>query len=66
MRLEKKIALITGGGSGIGKASCVLFAREGARVVVVDVDLHAAQATASEIGGAARAFQADVSRASDA
>jgi NAD(P)-dependent dehydrogenase (short-subunit alcohol dehydrogenase family) len=66
MRLDKKIALITGGGSGIGKASCLLFAREGASVVVVDVDLQAAQATASEIGGAARAFQADVSRAPDA
>ncbi len=65
MRLANKVALITGGGSGIGKASCLLFAREGARVVVVDVKRDAAEATAREIGDA-RAFAADVSRAKDA
>jgi len=65
MRLANKVALITGGGSGIGKASCLLFAREGARVVVVDVKRDAAEATAREIGDA-RAFAADVSKAKDA
>ncbi|MGN6183440.1 MAG: glucose 1-dehydrogenase [Thermoanaerobaculia bacterium] len=69
MRLQGKVALITGGASGIGKASCLLFAREGAKVVVVDLKQEAAQATAEEIkaaGGEARAFAADVSKAKDA
>lgn len=66
MRLNGKVALITGGGSGIGKASCLLFAREGAKVVVVDLKKETAEATAKEIGSAARAFAADVSKAKDA
>ena len=69
MRLANKVALITGGGSGIGKASCLLFAREGAKVVAVDLKKEAAQATADEItkaGGDAKAFAADVSKAKDA
>ena len=66
MRLKDKVALITGGGSGIGKASCLLFAREGAKVVVVDLKKETAEATAREIGENARAFGADVSKAKDA
>jgi NAD(P)-dependent dehydrogenase (short-subunit alcohol dehydrogenase family) len=69
MRLADKVALITGGGSGIGKASCLLFAKEGAKVVVVDLKQETAEATASEIvraGGQAKAFAADVSKAKDA
>jgi NAD(P)-dependent dehydrogenase (short-subunit alcohol dehydrogenase family) len=69
MRLKDKVALITGGGSGIGKASCLLFAREGAKIVVVDLKKETAEATATEIrdaGGDARAFAADVSKAKDA
>ena len=65
MRLANKVALITGGGSGIGKASCLAFAREGAKVVVVDVKQETAEITANEIGENARAFSADVSKAKD-
>jgi len=64
MRLQDKVALITGGGSGIGKASCIAFAREGAKVVVVDLKKETAEATAKEVGGVA--FAADVSKAGDA
>jgi NAD(P)-dependent dehydrogenase (short-subunit alcohol dehydrogenase family) len=69
MRLNNKVALITGGASGIGKASCLLFAKEGAKVVVVDLKKDAAQKTVDEIkkaGGDAAAVAADVSKAKDA
>ncbi|HKO02562.1 MAG TPA: glucose 1-dehydrogenase [Thermoanaerobaculia bacterium] len=69
MRLENKVALITGGASGIGKASSLIFGREGAKVVVVDLKLDAAEATAKEIrdvGGEAAGFAADVSKGKDA
>src|SRR5947207_14501903 len=69
MRLANKVVLITGGGSGIGKASCLLFAKEGAKVVVVDLKKETAEATAAEIrdgGGDARAFAADVSKSKEA
>ena len=55
MRFKDKVALITGGGSGIGAATARLMAREGARVVVVDLILDAAQAVAQETGGLALA-----------
>src|SRR4051812_43088588 len=69
MRLQNKVALITGGASGIGKASCLVFAREGAKVVVVDLKKEAAQKTVDEIkqaGGEAAAVAADVSKGKDA
>ena len=68
MRLENKVALITGGGSGIGREASLLFAREGAAVVVVDVVDDAGRHTVDEIksaGGRASYVHADVSRAKD-
>jgi NAD(P)-dependent dehydrogenase (short-subunit alcohol dehydrogenase family) len=56
-----KVALVTGGGSGIGEACATLFARRGARVLVADRDMGAAERVAKEIGASAHAFQVDVS-----
>ena len=63
-RLEDKIALITGGGAGIGRAMAETFAREGASVVIADRDEAAAQEVADAIvksNGAAQAYAVDVS-----
>jgi 2-keto-3-deoxy-L-fuconate dehydrogenase len=62
-RLDDKVALVTGGGSGIGREIALLYARQGAHVVVADLNLQAADAVAAEIGGlggAARAQLLDV------
>jgi meso-butanediol dehydrogenase/(S,S)-butanediol dehydrogenase/diacetyl reductase len=64
MRLKDKTAVVTGGGSGIGGATCLLFAREGCRVLVVDIDGQKASQVAGEIGmagGVAASLQEDVS-----
>ena len=63
MRLENRIAVITGGGSGIGAAICRAFAAEGARVAVTDLRLAAAEQVAAAIraaGGQAAAWELDV------
>jgi len=64
LRLERKVALVTGGGSGIGEGAARAFAREGAAVAVVDVRREQAEGVAEAIrvdGGKADAFVADVS-----
>lgn len=64
MRLKDKVAIVTGGGSGIGRGVCQAFAREGAHVVVVDLNLSGAQVTLADVeaaGQQGRAVQADVS-----
>jgi 3-oxoacyl-[acyl-carrier protein] reductase len=68
MRLRDRVAVVTGAGSGIGAASAVAMAREGARVIVADIDEAGARATAAAIekeGGQALAMRADVSRTTD-
>ena len=68
MRLQDKVALITGAASGIGRESALLFAADGAGVVVADLQDDAGQATVKEIegkGGKAGYVHADVSSAAD-
>jgi len=61
MRLQKRIAIVTGGGRGIGGGIAQRFAREGARVALADINMDAAQRAAREIGSSAFAIKVDVS-----
>lgn len=66
--LEGKVAVITGAGSGMGRAAAELFANRGASVAVADINVEAAESVAAGIrnaGGQARSIQTDVSSASD-
>lgn len=65
MRLEGKVAIITGAGAGFGEGMAKRFAEEGAKVVVADLNGEAAERVASEIGEAAVALSVDVARAQD-
>ncbi|QGP93126.1 Dihydroanticapsin 7-dehydrogenase [Neomoorella glycerini] len=68
MRLAGKVAIITGAGSGIGRASALAFAREGARVVAADINEETCRATVEAIkerGGRAVAVRVDVTKAAD-
>ena len=65
MRLNNKIALVTGAGSGFGRGIATRFAEEGAKLVVADINEEAAKMVAGEIGDSAIAVVADVSKNSD-
>lgn len=63
--LKDKVAIVTGGGSGIGRAICVVFAEEGAHVVIPDIDLERAEGTAAQVkalGSMALPLKADVTK----
>ena len=66
--LENKVAIVTGGGSGIGKAIAILYASEGAKVVISDVDEQGGNAAVAEIkslGGEAIFIKSDTSKPAD-
>jgi meso-butanediol dehydrogenase / (S,S)-butanediol dehydrogenase / diacetyl reductase len=68
MRLNDKVCLVTGGGSGIGRATCQIFAAEGARLVIADRNKAAAEVTAALCegpNGAPLVVEADVAQAAD-
>ena len=65
MRLRGKVAIVTGGGLGFGEGIARLYAAEGAKVLVADIDGGRAERVAGEIGGAARASVADVAKGPD-
>ena len=60
MRLKDRVALITGGAAGIGKATARRFLKEGARVVICDVNVKAGQAAVEELGGDVEFYQVNV------
>lgn len=68
MRLENKVAIITGGGTGIGKETALLFAKEGAKVVITDINEQSGNATVKDIqaiGGEALFVRHDVGNEDD-
>lgn len=68
MRLKDQVVIITGAASGIGRATALLFAREGARLTLADVDIEGLEATASAVkaaGGKVLSVQADVRNAAE-
>ena len=64
-RLLAKVALVTGGGSGLGEATVRRFHAEGAKVVVADINDHRGQALADELGGSAYFVHCDHTQRED-
>jgi NAD(P)-dependent dehydrogenase (short-subunit alcohol dehydrogenase family) len=67
MKLQDRVAIVTGGGAGIGRSVCVNMVKEGAKVIVADINQEAAQETADSIkkeGGDAMAIKTDVTQKS--
>ena len=64
-RLDGKVALITGGASGIGAATTRIFVEEGARVIIADLQEEVAQELAGELGSNAYAIRCNVAREDD-
>ena len=65
MRLENKVAIITGGASGFGKGIVEAFVKEGARVVIADVNIESSEELARKLGRNAVALRVDVTKALD-
>lgn len=68
MRLKDKVAIVTGGGSGIGEGICLCFAKEGADIIIPDINLPNAERTVGkveELGRRAMAIKCDVTKPSD-
>ena len=68
MRLEGKATIVTGGASGIGRAICEVFAEEGARLTIADIDVEGGEQTLASIraaGGKAQFVATDVSQEAD-
>lgn len=65
MEFAGKVAIVTGAGKGIGRATALAFGREGASVAVVDLDAEAGEAVATELGERGRFIRADVTRSDE-
>lgn len=65
MKLKDKVCLVTGGAAGIGKATAVKFAQEGAKVIICDMNEEIGQATAKELGNGAEFYKVNVANRED-